>query len=477
MNEITGVRKKGCTFLYRLRGGDFITMNSLNSRIVSIIIFFSLCLVVVPCMAIEPTWTVGETGNTIESLVVAPDGSSVVAGAGKVLLFSQDGTLLAKEPFGELIIQTRDGSSIVTAYSSMYSSTIYLFKKVKGEGGKPTLQKVWETNQPDKAVSIAISDTGDRVASAAGGGGVYIFNGKTGSILWHNTTQYSALIAMAAKGSPIAGIFPGEGLKLYSSTLKFPKKFDISVTDTPKSFFVTANGGFAVFNDAQKVVAIGLGNGSELWKRRASGDVNMLAMTPEGDHIVAGTEIGTIDLYDAKGNLTWTYNSAIGTGNGQAIEAVAVTQDASRILAGSFDGKIILLDSAGNPLWIYNTTKDHIRHVAVAADGSLAVASGDNKLYAFSMGGVKSTAKAASFATPLPTTLSISASPASSESPGTTMTAPAMLQTLVTKTPTATITEYSVVRTATKSPLPGITGIASLLIVLFLISRNNRGLG
>jgi WD40 repeat protein len=433
----------------------------IKSGFFSLIILIILWLAVFPCTAIEPAWTFADGERKIGDIVVAPDGSTVVAGIERVVLLSQNGTVLAKEPYGDIVAQSRDGSSIVTAYSSSGSSTVYLFKEKTDASGNPTLQKMWEATTPDTVGSFAVSDNGDRIGFSTGGSsGVYVYNGTTGTRIGYSN-EYSSLITISGNGNTIAGITSGQGLKVYNSSGDFMnyssrdfmnyssgnfiKKYDITLSGQPNSFLMDTKGSIVVFNTGPHIIAFNLSEGTELWKSKSSSDVNMLAMIPSGKYIVAGTENGTIDYYDAKGNLTWTYYSNSGTGSGQAIKAVALTRDGSKIVAGSADGKILLLDSAGNLLWMYNTGRDKIGKVAIAADGSLAVAAGDNTLYAFSIG--KKSIQ------------SIQSTPRATVS---------TKHSVVPETPTITMTEYSIIRKATQSPLEEMTTIIALLAVLVL---------
>lgn len=197
-------------------------------------------------------------------------------------------------------------------------------------------------------------------------------------------------------------------------------------------------------------------------------------MTPVGSSIVAGTENGAIEFYDADGRLMWVYSNN-GTGSGKAIRSIALTRDGSKIIAGSIDGKVICLDSDGNLTWIYDTAKDPIRLVAIAADGSLAVASTENTLYAFSTEsqGTQPKGKATAIKTTVPTvTAKVSSvtSPDIRSSPGVSVSTP---QKNTMETPTVTITEYSIVRKATQSPLGEMGCLTAILITIFIISRKN----
>jgi WD40 repeat protein len=199
-------------------------------------------------------------------------------------------------------------------------------------------------------------------------------------------------------------------------------------------------------------------------------------MTPSGNAIVMGTENGTIAYYDVNGNLTWTYYSVSRSGGGNSIQAVALTQDGSKVIAGSFDGKVILLDSAGNPLWTYITKNDRIVRAAIASDGSLAVAAGDNTIYAFTEEPKDNQGESSQIPmkTPLPTISSDLSSELSPETISTSTMIPVIPRTVDAETPAVTLTEYSVIRKSTQSPLDETAGIVGTLIVFFVIFRKGR---
>jgi len=433
------------------------------------------CFSITGAQAIEPAWTYATGDRNIGGLVVSPDGSAVVTGAGKVLFLSKNGSVLSNEPYGEMVTQSRDGSSIVTVYSSTVASTVYLFKKKTEAGGNPALQKMWEAQQPNKVVSFAVSDNGDRIACSDGGNEVYILDGNTGNRIGFSE-NYTSLVAMSGIGTTIAAISRDNSLIMFNAKGDATNKYDISLSGTPKRLFMDTNGTLVVFDAGLNVIAVNVSDGSEIWRRKTSSEVTVLAITPAGEAIVAGTTNGTIDLYDANGNLSWTYYSNSGTGSGQAIKDVAVTRDGSMSISGSVDGKIILLDAAGNPLGIYNTKNDRILRVAIAADGSLAVAAGENTLYAFSAGpqGNLSINPGPSASMQSPVISSRTSAIPSPEIQSTPKIASSTRNPVITYTPTEIVTGYSVIRKATQSPLSGVICISAFMITIFFIFRKNH---
>lgn len=442
-------------------------MATIKSWFVPVIILVFFWMTILPCAAIEPAWKFSYGDREIGDIAVAPDGSTVVAAAGKVLLLSNNGTQLSNEPFGEIIAQSRDGSTIVSSYSSSVSSTVYLFKKKKDASGNYYLQKQWDATFPQKVLSFAVSDNGDRISFCTVSKGIYVYSGKTGKRLGYSD-KFSSLIAISAKGGTISGISLAEGLRVFNYLGTTVKRYTVSMAGQPTSFLMNSNGDMVVFDAGPHIIAFNLKNGTEFWKVRSSGNVNTIDMIPSGSAIAVGTENGIIELYDTEGNLTWKYSH-----NSKAIRSVALTRDGSKIIAGSIDGKILLLDSAGNLSWSYDTQTDSIRQVAIAADGSLAVAAGENLLYAFSTTAQDVPTKGPG--TPLKTSTpgnisgyTSAAAQETSNSPKFTSSTP---RKTVSESPTVTMTEYSIVRKVTQSPVNEIICIAALIVVVFIYSR------
>ena len=67
-------------------------------------------LLQIPCVqAVEPAWNYSRAGTEIGGVAVSPDGDLIAVGAGRVLFFARNGTLLAEEPFGRDVRMTADG--------------------------------------------------------------------------------------------------------------------------------------------------------------------------------------------------------------------------------------------------------------------------------------------------------------------------------------------------------------------------------
>ena len=80
-------------------------MHAKKTVALSLFIFLgALLLTIPPVYALEPIWTYSSPGTSIGGVTVSADGSAIAVGAEKIWLFSKNGELLAKEPYGEQVL-------------------------------------------------------------------------------------------------------------------------------------------------------------------------------------------------------------------------------------------------------------------------------------------------------------------------------------------------------------------------------------
>ena len=422
-------------------------------------IFVFLLALIPPAHAAEPLWTYSYPGSEIGGVTVSSDGSAIAVGGGKIWLFSNKGTLLAKEPFGDQVVFTPDGSSLVSSYSSI----LYQFeRKTSPKGSVSPLQKIWETELPTAVRSIDVSDDGKTIVASAKGEGTYFYT-STGEKIGGNKS-YNAIIRVSSTGGRIVGVSRGV-MCLYNRNGDCSESEEGVVGAEPDFMELTSSGNIAVFNDDQRVRSVFLNNETLRWTRRATGDITALAMTPSGSGILAGTENGNVDLFDEYGNLSWSYASNPGNKQAAGITCVALSKEGTVAAAGSYDGKIFALNYKGEEIWS-NQTKDHIHHIAMSAGGTLIVATGEETVYAFST--------SAQFI-PVVRTTGNSLTPAPSQSvttvPGNSSVQKPETREPTTRAITAVPTEYSVIRTSTQSPLSGIIPPGAILVALLMVMR------
>jgi len=422
-----------------------------------------------PCTAIEPTWTYKYTdAKEISDVEIAPDGSAIIAGAGKVMLFSRNGEVLERVPYGDILTQAPDGYFVTG-----YSSSIYMFEPTTDSEGKMSVKRLWTADLPSKVFSCSMDEGHQYVVVRTVDGNVAVYN-ATG-VLYGRSTDFSDLVTMSPYFEYIAGISVNHGMMVYSGPGS-SKQYEVDppLNQIPKSI-VGLPGDTIVFNQGQYIVAINTTVEDEdpniettwvkkSWETKATDDVNVMAISGDYQHIVAGTSSGGLNLLTTDGKRVWSYESKTASGSGsQGVNAVAITPDASRILAGTYDGKIFLVNGSGRALWTYSAPNEHIWSVAISPDGTLTAAAGENSMYVFSMADSWDTTapvyepeEPENMELPEDTGTGYSSEPLTGTNRG------------ITTVPLERPTSYSVIRTQ-KSPFDSLPLIGALIAVFVIV--------
>jgi hypothetical protein len=167
-----------------------------------------------------------------------------------------------------------------------------------------------------------------------------------------------------------------------------------------------------------------------------------------------------------EGNLNWTYASNTENSQNAGILKLAVSKDGGLVAAASNEGKIFVLNARGSMMGSY-PTQDRIRDIAMSQDGSIVLAGGDKNIYAFLTG---YTAK-----NPLLTPQNTPGQNITTRQTVTRYTViPSRTTVPIPGTITEIPTEYSVIRTPSKSP-PGLYGgILALMAGIILYRSRHR---
>jgi len=439
-------------------------MNSEKSSLLSIVLILIFLLSVTPfAHAAEPLWTYSSPGDEIGGVTISSDGSAIAVAGGKIWLFSKNGMLLVKQPLGDQVIFTPDGSYLI----SSYSDTLYEFKRGNPSNkSESPLQKMWDTSLSGTIRSIDVSDNGKTIIASLNIAGTYIYDSKGKMVGWNNI--YNPIIRISPTGTRIVGIGASQQTVLcqYNKNLVCYGSEEGIVGALPKFMELNSYGNISVFDDGPRVRSVYLDNNTLRWVKSANGDITALTMTPSGSGILVGTVNGNATLFDQYGNISWSYTSNPDNKQTAGITCVALSKEGTVAAAGSNDGKIFALNSTGDMIWS-NQTNDRINHITMSADGSLVVATGDNTVYAFSTS-VQPTST-------VQTTVK-QATPSLSTS-GTTIEGDTSIQKPITTCEPATReitivpTEYSVIRTSTQSPLSEGISLAGFLIALLITIR------
>jgi len=385
---------------------------------------------------------------------MSSSGDSIAVGAGLVRFLSHDGDLLASLPFGNNVVMTPDGSAIV----SSYGSSMYFFRQNLTDNASQ-ISEIWDTQMSAPVSSISITKSGNMLVFSSGGSGYLNIFSSDGHCLGVNNKSYYSVVHVSSDGRVIVGLSQA-GVTIFDRNGHSRKTFNLSIVSEPTNMVLTSDGKTVFFNDAQRVWSASTVTGDGIWSSLASGDINSMAASPSGSDVVVGTANGYVDHFDAKGNLTWEYNTKENDSQGSMVQCVDLSNNGGFIGVGTFDGKTLLLSSEGNLIWS-NQTNDHIRHIAVNNDGSFIVASGDSTIYAYNSNNdiVQNPSLPGPVLTALP--------PEESENTG----YPFNPAAASTSSPTD-FSQHSTVETVQGTPLSPATVWIALGVIVFVFCRN-----
>jgi hypothetical protein len=412
-------------------------------------------LVLVPvAQAVEPAWNYSVPDAQIGGVAVSPKGDLIAVGAGRVLFFSQNGTLVAQEPYGNDVRMTADGKYT----ASVYSTTVYYFANPvpSGSAEQQTVTKLWDKDLSVQISSLEMNRAGSLIAGLTAAKNLYVLDTRN-RIAGGNTEFFDSVIKISGGG--IIGISL-ETIHTYSSSGDLSQTEDIVTSSFPR-FLVLPSDNSAVFNDGQIIRSVNIYNGTERWKLPLSGAVSSLSMASGGSLIVAGTETGNIAGFDKNGNLSWSYASNPENQQLAGITCSAVSDRGTAIAAGTADGKILFLDSHGGLTGSYNA-HEYIRHIATSADGAVVVATSDERVYAFGPGSLSLITLA-----PSRTVTSVQNTPVVPPAQTAVPTSGSVTSIKATTIPTTS----SVTRTPTRSPVSPLAPVLGMLGAVFVFWR------
>jgi len=268
----------------------------------------------------EPLWTFYPT-NALKTALISSDGNYLVsADYDKLNFFSRTSNvpIWSCDGYYQSVSISSDGSSLAVGGDG----NTYLF-------GKDDNTPLWSYSSE---MSVSISSDGNYIA-ASGGGPIYLFT-KTSSVPVWSYSSFSAerfvrKTAISSDGNYVAATF-GE--------------YIISSGERGKEYLY-------VFNRE---------NGQLLWSSTldATSSATLLAITSNGDHIVAG-DSNKLRIFSRTDNTPlWSYEFS----EHEEASSVAMSSDGNYIAVGTeggpapnIGGSIYLFSKdSSQPLWVYN---------------------------------------------------------------------------------------------------------------------------
>ena len=167
-----------------------------------LVVFLAVLVLIPATRALEPAWNYSVPGAEIGGVAVSPKGDLIAVGAGKVHFFTRDGTLLAKEAYGNDVRMTSDGNYT----ASVYFATVYYFKNPK-PGGSPDQQKVtkmWDKELSEQVSSFDMNRDGSLIAGQTIGKNLFVLNTKT-RFTGGNTKVIDSVIKISGGG--VVGLY------------------------------------------------------------------------------------------------------------------------------------------------------------------------------------------------------------------------------------------------------------------------------
>lgn len=448
-------------------------------QIVLTLLVFILAISFIPAVqAVEPAWTYSITNESaISTITVSADGSTIIVAADTLWIFSKDGVLQKKEKYGDKVIVNPTGRYA----ASSFGGTVYFFSTplTAGPPDPKTMTRMWEYEFSDPVRSIDMTDDGSMVVVTTQGMGMFLIRTATKEVA-SSQEFYNALMRISHDGSRIVGI-SAETVRIYGRNAKVSKTVVMKniTSANPDFMLLSQTVPLMVFNDGPRIRSYDLFMGTELWNARPGGTLKSLAMTPSGSFVVAGTETGDILRYDDRGSLNWSYASNNENSRFAGISEVVIAKDGGLVAAASDEGTILLLSMKGKPIGSYQV-QDRIKNIALSQDGSILLVATDTEIYAFLTGYTASARSSSPSVTKTPASDSLNTT-------GTNITAPQNLtrrpviptwtktaNPRTTGTITELPTEYSIIRTPTKSPLEPGCGIFALLACIILYGIRRR---
>ncbi|WP_292546836.1 PKD domain-containing protein [Methanoregula sp.] len=323
-----------------------------------------------------PKWSYNaKTTYDYHSPVIGFDGSIYLGDdAWNLVAINSDGTLKWKDAYKSFGWKNIRGPVALGSNNILYFGNqdgfIYAVNAKNGD-------KIWKTTTATDAQIFGGPAIGSDGTIYIGSDALYAFNPRDGSLKWKNTTGTAnyATPAIGSDGTIYIGSQTNPTFYAYNpdGTLKWSNT-SAYVTG---SAAIGSDGTIYVGSNGDGRVYAWNPNGTLKWNN-TSGPLTSgsPAIANDGTIYVGGSSVA-LSAWNPDGTLKWTY------GSGQVYGSPAIGADGI-IYFNCWDShSIIALDPDGSLKWTYQTGNTITSSPAIAADGTVYVASRDKYLRAF----------------------------------------------------------------------------------------------
>jgi WD40 repeat protein len=301
--------------------------------------------------AVTPLWIQHATsGGDLAGVVISADDSTIIVGGDQVISLTREGQNRWTGWSSSHLAISRDGDYILTSQGP-------ILRLISSAG---TL--IWDQSMEIPITDISI-DPNASIIAATGGGRLRTVT-LAGEGIASNTTLSVNHLRIMPSGRQVL-LTTSKDVQLTDLTLKSTW----SDANATQDLIAVAPDGSSFVTATNNRIRMYRGDGNLTWDKKFSSDnAQALAWSRDRSTIVIGTDHNNVLVLNRDGAPVWSANAT------NWITSVAVSGDGNTIVAGSLDKKIYVFNHAGSRLGTF-TTKSAIRFnsVAVTGDGSLIV--------------------------------------------------------------------------------------------------------
>ncbi len=350
-------------------------------------IFLILSLLLVPCMAINPSWGfVTGKNSPISDIKVSPNGEIVAATDGSLYLLNSTPQELVSKGLTAYSIDITDNSSLI----AIAADQVCMLDR-KGN-------HLWCNNELGKVRTIRIAQNASRIYVVSDVGKIYCLD-RSGQILWTRVagtpvhdmaiTPTGSFVVVSSDGGRVNAFNENGGARFTREQNNAIYLFALAIG---KGNYVL---GGEEYGNGGKVDLFTSG-GRKLWEYVTDGMIEDIAISNNGSFVAA---IDKNLLLNRKGTLYYfSINRTVDQGTllwkfpyQSPLSCFAMNEDASLLFLGSMDGNIIAMGSSGTILWKYDLG-DSVTSISITPSGDhIAAGTEGGIIYLFEYPIVQST--------------------------------------------------------------------------------------